>query len=204
MQNFLLQIYCLSLYDEIAEFLSKEKESCKVALIENNININKIQIVNIEKACQKYSLPCVTFNQELQIITSNFETVDFNSPDNFDVVLSLFNFHALSKNEQIRYIKKMREIAPRALFFEYENPERNLAYSGYFPFILNQYIVCFLEKVLTGKKNSVQFLQEYLKNGAVEGIIYELPQLLPDCSIKILERRHYGSGGVGMAYIEWK
>lgn len=197
-------MYCLKLFDEVAEFLSQDMKQCRLAVLENDIDNNKIQIANFEMACQKHSLLCATFNQELQIITGNFENAVFESSDTFDIAISLFKLHTLSKNSQIQYIQKMREIAPKALFLEYENPERNLAYLGYFSFIISQYAVCHLEKLFTNKRKSVQYFQEYLKNGAVEGIIYELPQNLPDSSIKILSRHHYGLGAIGMAYLEWK
>lgn len=202
MQNYLLQTYCLKLFDEIAKFLDSKKKNCKVAVLVNNIN--KIQIVNFEMACQKHTLPCVTFNQELQIISSNFDNTGVESSDNFDVVLSFFNLHAMAKEEQMQFIQKMHELAPKALFLEYENPERNLAYLGYFSFILSQYAVCFLETLFAANKNSLPCMQKYLKNGAVEGIVYALPQILQGKSITMLERRHFGFGAVGMAYLEWQ
>lgn len=201
MQNFLLQTYCIKLFDEIAKFLDSKKKNCKVAVLVNNIN--KIQIVNFEMACQKHALLCMTFNKELQIISSNFENTGFDSSDKFDVVLSFFNLHAMSKEEQIQFIQKMHELAPKTLFLEYENPERNLAYLSYFSFILSQYAVCFFDKLLTANKNSLHFMHEYLKNGAVEGVLYALPQILQSKSITMLERRHFGLGAVGMAYLEW-
>lgn len=202
MQNYPLQVYCLKLFDEIAKFLSQEKKQCKIAVIKNDLNT--VQIVNFEMACQRNSLPCVTFNKELQIITSNFKNADSASFDTFDVAVSLFNLHSIAKNEQIKFIQKMHELAPKALFLEFENPERNLAYLGYFSFIFSQYTVCLLEKLFANKKHSVHVFQEYLKNGAVEGILFELPQILPDNSIKMLERWHFGLGSIGMAYLEWK
>lgn len=204
MQNFLLQSYCIKLFDTIAKFLVKQKKNCRLAVIENTIHINKIQIVNFEMACQKHALPCVTFNQKLQIVSSNFENNGFESFDTFDIVLSLFNLHLLSKDEQIHYIRKMHKLAPKALFLEYENPERNLAYLGYFSFIFSQYITCFCNDLFSANKNSLHCFHEYLKNGAVEGIIYELPQILPDTSIKILSRKHFGLGSIGMAWLEWE
>lgn len=203
MQNFLLQTYCIKLSDEIVKFLSQKEKNCNAAIFQNNININKIQIVNLEMACQKYALPCVTFNQVLQVMTSNFENTGYESSDKFDVVLSFFNLHTMSKEEQIQCIQKMHKLAPKALFLEYENPERNLAYLGYFPFMFTQYAVCFLDTLFTANKNSLLYLQEYLNNGAVEGIIYALPQILQGTSIRMLARRHLGLGAVGMAYLEW-
>lgn len=203
MQNFLLQTYCIKLYDEIAKLLSQTKNQSRLAVLENNINTNKIQIVNFEMACQKFSLPCVTFDKELHVITSNFENINLEGFDNFDVVLSLFNLHAISKEEQIQHIQKMHELAPKALFLEYENPERNLAYLGYFSFIFSQYFTCFLDKIFTENKNYLQHFQNYLKNGAVEAVLYELPQNLQANSIKMLGRWHFGLGSIGMAYVEW-
>lgn len=204
MQNWLLQAYCIKLYDTIAKFLCTEKQNCRIAVIENCIDTHQLPIVSFAWAGKRYSLPFVIFNKEFQIITQEKSKNDcLGDCQAFDIVLSLFNLHSHSKEEQSNFIKKMQQLAPQAIFLEYENPERNLAYLGYFSFILSQYCVCFLEKMFTHKKNSFVRFQEYLHNGALEGILYEMPKILPKNSLTILERKHFGLGGIGMAYMEW-
>lgn len=205
MQNLFLQAYCVQLYETIAKFLYAEEKNCRLAVIENCHNTEKLQVVNFIRAGKKYSLPFVVFNKEFQIITKENMKNDCLADSNaFDVVLSLFNLHSLSKEAQINFIQKLQKSAPRAIFLDYENPERNLAYLGYFSFIFSQYLTCFLEKTFTAQKNSLSIFQEYCKNGALEGVLYEIPAYLPDCSVKILERKHFGCGGIGMAYLEWQ
>lgn len=203
MQNFLLQAYCIQLYDSIAKFLGTQKNFCRIAVIENCHNNKKLQPVNFIRAGKKYSLPFVVFNNEFQIITKNMAN-GCQSNDNFDVALSLFNLYSYSSEGQIKFIQKMQKLAPKAIFFDYENPERNLAYLGYFSFVLSQYAAFFLEKMFTAQKKSLFKFHEYCKNGALEGILYQLPQILPEHSVTILERKHFGCGGIGMAYLTWQ
>lgn len=204
MQNWLLQIYCRKLYDDLAKFLSAEKKNCRIASIENYANCKQVQAVSFSWAGEKYSLPVLTLNKEFQIITEEQEKKSFfTNSEPVDIVISLFNLHLLSQKEQIDFIQKMQKIASRAVFLEYENPERNLAYAGYFSFIAWQYFLCIAEKLFCSKNNSFSCFHEYLKSGAVEGILYALPQILPNHSVKILSRRHFGLGAIGMAYLEW-
>lgn len=204
MQNWLLRAYCIKLYDTLAKFLRTEKRNCRIAVIENCIDTHKLPIVSFARAGKRYSLPFVIFNKEFQIITQeNSENDCLGNCHAFDIVLSLFNLHSFSKEEQSNFIKKMQQLAPQAIFLEYENPERNLAYLGYFSFILSQYCLYFFEKMFTHKKNSLVHFQEYLQHGALEGILYEMPKFLPKCTLKIIERKHFGLGGIGMAYMEW-
>jgi hypothetical protein len=204
MQNWLLQAYCIKLYDETAKFLSSEKKNCRVACIENCIDYRQIQAVRFSLAGKKYSLPILTFNKEFQILSDEQKGKNFSvNSESIDVILSLFNLHSLSQNDQIDFIRKMQTIAPRAIFLEYENPERNLAYAGYFSFILWQYCLCIVEDLFLSPKNSFSCFHAYLQNGAVEGVLYALPQILPAHSIKMLSRKHFGFGAIGMAYLEW-
>lgn len=203
MQNFLMQAYCIQLYDIIAKLLYSQKNFFQIAVIENCHNNEKLQAVNFIKAGKKYSLPFVVFNNEFQVITKNMVNGCQIDDNTFDVVLSLFSLHSFSNAGQIRFIQKMQKLAPKAIFLDYENPERNLAYLGYFSFVLSQYAACFCEKMFTAQKKSLSNFQEYCKNGALEGILYQLPQILPEYSVKILDRKHFGCGGIGMAYIEW-
>ena len=213
MQNWLLQAYCIKLYDETAKFLSSEKKNCRVACIENCIDYRQIQAVRFSLAGKKYSLPILTFNKEFQILSDEQKLpshiqLHYTLPKDkrhgsIDVILSLFNLHSLSQNDQIDFIRKMQTIAPRAIFLEYENPERNLAYAGYFSFILWQYCLCIVEDLFLSPKNSFSCFHAYLQNGAVEGVLYALPQILPAHSIKMLSRKHFGFGAIGMAYLEW-
>lgn len=204
MQNFLLQAYCIHLYDSIAKFLAAQKRHSRIAVIENCHNKKKLQPVNFIRAGKKYFLPFVVFNTEFQIIAKKNLENDCRIDNNtFDVVLSFFNLHSLSNERQIQFIQKIQRLAPKAIFLDYENPERNLAYLGYFSFVLSQYAACFLEKMFTSQKNSLSFFHEYCKNGALEGILYQLPHILPEHSVKILDRRHLGCGAIGMAYLTW-
>lgn len=209
MQSLLLQAYCLKLYDTMAKSFAAKKTYCHLAVIENCINNEKLQIVNFKRAGKRHSLPFVIFNKEFQIITKQ-NMGNNNVPgcsrleNTFDVVLSLFNLHSFSKEGQINFIQKMQHLAPKAIFLDYENPERNLAYAGYWAFSGSQYITCLLEKIFSAQKNSVSCFQEYCKNGALEGILHEMPMFSPERPVKILERKHYGFGGIGMAYLEWQ
>lgn len=208
MQNLLLQAYCLKLYAAIAKSLAGKKQPCRLAVIENCINNQKLQLVSFSRAGKKHSLPFVIFNKEFQIIAQenmkNNSVLDCNGFENtFDVVLSLFNLHSFSKEEQSNFIQKIRQLAPKAIFLDYENPERNLAYAGYWIFSGSQYLTCFLEKIFAAQKKSLSCFYEYCKNGALEGILYEMPAFFPERSVNILARKHYGFGGIGMAYLEW-
>lgn len=204
MQNWLLQAYCLKLYDEIAKFLSAEKKNCRIACIENCIDYRQIPAVRFSMAGKKYSLPILTFNKEFQVLSFEQKENNFSvNSEPIDVILSLFNLHSLSQKEQMDFIQKMQTIAPRAIFLEYENPERNLAYAGYFSFIAWQYMLCFIKKIFFSTNTAYSRFHAYLQNGAVEGVLYALPQILPEHSIKMLSRKHYGFGAIGMAYLEW-
>lgn len=205
MQNLLLQVYCISLYDTIAKLLAAEKENCRIAVIENCVNNEKLQTVNFKRAGKRHSLPFAVLNKEFQIV-ANINRENNCQPEYsaFDIVLSLFNLHSLSRDEQINFIQKMQKTAPRAILLDYENPERNLAYAGYWAFSGSQYMTCLLETIFSAQKNSLSCFHNYSQNGALEGILYEMPDFLPECSAKILERRHYGFGGIGMAYLEWQ
>ncbi len=122
----------------------------------------------------------------------------------YDVVVSLFNLHTQNREEQVHFIRQMRQSASKAIFLEYENPERNIAYLGYLPVILGQYISLYYENRKKSVQNSqLQNMKSYLKRGALEGILYELPTILPESSITVLQRKSFGIGGIGMAYLEW-
>lgn len=204
MQNWLLQAYCFKLYNEIAKFLVAEKKNCRVACIENCLDYRQIPAVRFSLAGKKYSLPILTYNNEFQLLSDEQKEKNFSAnSEQIEVILSLFNLHSLTHNEQIDFIQKMQTIAPRALFLEYETPERNLAYAGYFSFILWQYCLCIVENLFLSPKNSFSCFHAFLQNGAVEGVLYALPQILPARSIKMLSRKHFGFGAIGMAYLEW-
>ena len=98
----------------------------------------------------------------------------------------------------------MKQIAKKVLFLEYENPERNIAYLGYLPILLGQYATFYYEKYKLGKKETpFAHMKDYFSKGALEGVLYDLPKIFPHNTIKLLERKNLGIGGIGFAYIEW-
>lgn len=206
MRNILLQPFYKELYFKVAQFIFSENKIHSIVAIENTYKEEENQdACDFAKACKNFSLPATILDKEFQILSQG-ETVPCFSLNNndYDVVVSLFNLHTLNTDDQIHFIKQMRQTAPKAIFLEYENPERNMAYLGFLPIISGQYLTYLYESAVNGKKGQVfANMKKYLAGGALEGILYELPQILPHGNITVLNRKNLGIGGIGMAYVEW-
>ncbi len=206
MRNFVLHSFFYKLYFKIAQTIYSDHRINSVVAIENILKSDENDnICDFAVACKNFSLPTTILDKEFQIVTQGETVPCFSLTVNeYDIVVSLFNLHTQNREEQIHFIRQMRQSASKAIFLEYENPERNIAYLGYLPVILGQYISLYYENRKKSVQNSqLENMKSYLKRGALEGILYELPAILPESSITVLQRKSFGIGGIGMAYLEW-
>lgn len=206
MRNITVQPFYKELYFKVAQFIFSDNRIHSIVAIENTYkDENSEDACDFAKACKNFSLPATILDKNFQILSQGETVPCFSLSNNdYDVVVSLFNLHALNDDEQICFIKQMRQAAPKAIFLEYENPERNMAYLGFLPVVAGQFLTYIYEAAVNGKKGQAfANMKKYLANGGLEGILYELPKILPDGNIAVLNRKNLGFGGIGMAYVEW-
>lgn len=206
MRNIVLRPFYKDLYFRVAQYIFSENRIHAVAAVENVYkNEEGREACDFAKVCKNFSLPVTVLDRQFQILSQG-ETVPCFSLNykEYDAAVSLFNLHSMDREEQILFIRQMKQSAPKAIFLEYENPERNMAYLGYLPVILGEYATVLYEKRVNGKKNaSFAKTKKYLENGALEGILHDLPQILPNTSPTVVMRKNLGIGGIGMACVEW-
>lgn len=206
MRNIVLRPFYKDLYFKVAQYIFSENRIHAIAAIENVYkNEGGRETCDFAKVCKNFSLPATILDKNFHILSQG-ETVPCFSLNykEYDAVVSLFNLHSMDREEQMRFIRQMKQSAPKAIFLEYEIPERNMAYLGYFPVILGEYVTSLYEKKMNGKKNaSFANTRKYMENGALEGILHSLPQILPNTSPTVLMRQNLGIGGIGMACVEW-
>lgn len=167
--------------------------------------------------CKNFSLPVSVFNQNIEVSQhckesqSNVQT--YSKPD---ILISFLNLSSMNHEERYKLIRKMQEHAPKALFVDFENPERNIAYPMYYSLIWGEYISFYGQKSYEAlskrfkkgdkyiqKKNApIEHLKGYLDNGALEGFIYDIPNQT-GVKPKIIKQKHLYVGGIGLFYCEW-
>ena len=167
MRNVILQPFYRELYFKVAQFIFSDNRIHSIAAIENILKEEEnADACDFAKACKNFSLPATIVDKEFQILSQG-ETVSCFSlnTNDYDVVVSLFNLHTLTKEEQKRFIRQMRETAPKAIFLEYENPERNMAYLGFLPVAAGQYLTLAYDRLFNGKKEQpFAAVKEYFAN----------------------------------------
>lgn len=207
MRNIALSFSYKQLYFKLAQFIFSDNRIHSIAAIENlkKEDDEKSNICDFAKICKNFSLPVTMLDRDFQILSQG-ESISCFSQNlkEYDLVVSLFNLHNYSEEQRIKFIREMKQIAKKALFLEYENPERNLAYLGYLPILFGQYATFYYEKYKLGKKETpFAQMKNYFSKGALEGVLYDLPTILPNNTITLLERKNLGLGGIGFAYVEW-
>lgn len=206
MKNFVLSLSYKQLYFKLAQFIFSDNRIHSIAAIENIIKEdNSNKACDFAKICKNFSLPVTMLDKNFQILNQGENVTCFSQNlKEYDLVVSLFNLHNYNEEERIKFIREMKQIAKKALFLEYENPERNIAYLGYLPILLGQYTTFCYEKYKLGKKETpFAQMKNYFSQGALEGVLFDLPKILPHNTINILDRKNLGIGGIGLAYIEW-
>lgn len=173
------------------------------------------QDLGLIEVFKNFSLPVTILNQCFEI-SKNCEESLAKIYTDMDALLSFCNLSKMSMDERIKYIKQMQVHAPKALFIDYELPERNINYPMYYTFLLGEHLnlwkQCVSSKIMKKKvKNTSQlaspskqatYFKEYLQHGALEAFIYDLPTILEN-SPKLLKRSHLCGGGLGLFYCEW-
>lgn len=205
MQNFILNPFLQKIYFKIAQFAFSENRIHHIVAIENIAKSKaKETSCGFALACKNFSLPATVVDKDFQVITQgeNVPCFSLNMTD-YDLAVSLFNLHDKSREEQIVFLKHMKQSAKKAVFLEYENPERNMAYLGYVPILFGLYSTAFWGRFTNKKDNSFTHIKKYLAGGALEGILHDLPLIFPNHTVKILKRQNWGIGGIGFAYVEW-
>lgn len=180
----------------------------------NEVATQDLELIEI---CKNFSLPVTILNQCFEISKDCEEMKDISRIyTNMDALISFLNLSHMSMDERIKFIKQMQIHAPKALFIDYELPERNISYPMYYTFMLGERIdylklvtyTYFNRKkeadksqIVHSTKHGANF-KNYLNHGALEGLIYELPNILgktPRC----IKRSHLCFGGIGLFYCEW-
>lgn len=205
MQNFVLTPFLQKIYFKIAQFVYSQNRIYNIAAIENIAKSEADETsFGFALACKNFSLPAAILDKDFQIIPQGENAPCFAlNPTDYDLAVSLFNLHDKSREEQIIFLEQMRQTAKKAVFVEYENPERNIAYLGYLPILFGLYCTAFFNSFKKKKNNSSAHIKKYLASGALEGILHELPLIFPNHTVKVLKRQNWGIGGIGFAYVEW-
>lgn len=168
--------------------------------------------------CKNFSLAVTIFDQDFNVIRlcDNFQSFS-QTNTKVDGLICFLNLSHISYEERYNLVKQMQKHAPKALFIDYENSERNIAYPMYYSLILGEYISLYVQKIRAQinkkikrdqEKNTqkadkqIEYFNQYIKNGALEGFIYDIPAqtgIIP----KIIKQKHLYFGGIGLFYCEW-
>ena len=175
---------------------------------------NDFKLINTYK---NFSLPVTILNKSFEISRKceEFQSIS-HIYSKMDVLVSFFNLSSMDYDERYDFVKQMQKQAPKALFIEYENPERNITCPVFYGLIAGEYVTSFTHKMYTKwkqLKNKEQLhlqdssdntnnLKNYLKNGALEGFIHDIPNKTGQTPT-IIKREHLYAGGIGLLYCEW-
>jgi len=182
---------------------------------DNKIGSMDLGLINTFKI---FSLPVTILNQDFGVseLYEKFQPISQVNAK-IDLILSLCNLSSMSYDERFTLIKQMQQNAPKALFIEYENPERNLAYPMFYSLIAGKYLSFFKEKIgnalqktlgnnqdlyTQNTNNKIKYFKEYFTNGALEGFIYDIPSQT-GINPKMIARKNLYMGGIGLFYCEW-
>ncbi len=194
--NFFTKYFNTYFHRIVIDILEGQTEIKRLALI----SCDQSQMVGLEKLYKQHSLTikCIEENS----LSKNEDTMSY------DVVLCLFKLSHKDKEGQKRIVLQMQNLAPKAIFVDYELVERNMGYPLYFTLIFIEYLKLLLKvssssNSLKNKyKNKRIVFQEYLKNGALEGFIYDLHIELKSPPTKII-RKSLAVGGLGLFFCKW-
>lgn len=175
------------------------------------------QDLSLIEVCKNFSLPVTILNQCFEISKAcEEESAIGKLHTDMDALISILNLSHMSVEERITYVKQMQVHAPKALFIDYELPERNLNYPMYFSLMLGEHfdllrqdIALKLKRVQNEQKSQLatpkkqrENFKNYMLQGALEAFIFDLPHLLGKTP-KCLKRSHLCMGGLGLFYCEW-
>ncbi len=217
MSNVFLRPFYKNLQMEIAQTIFADNRVHHVGKLSFCNEICSMDLGLIE-TCKNFSLPVSILNQcfevskycdELQAISSVYSDMD--------VLISFFNLSSMNYKERYNLVRQMQANAPKALFIEYENPERNIAYPMYYTFILGEYLTYYGQKMYATLENKWtnktpvhaqnspcqhEYINSYLSGGGLEGFIYDIPSQTGKTP-KEIKRSHLYMGGIGLYYCEW-
>lgn len=180
----------------------------------NDITQQDLSLIEVFK---NFSLPVSILNQCFEISKAcEEESAIGKLYTDMDALISILNLSHMSVEERITYVRQMQVHAPKALFIDYELPERNLYYPMYFALMLGERFDLLRQSVavklkrrpdehksqLASPKKQKENFKNYINHGALEAFIYDLPQILGKTP-KCIKRSHLCMGGLGLFYCEW-
>ena len=199
--NVFLKPFHKNLQLQIAQTIFADNRAHHIGKLnfDNEVSSMDFGLIN---TCKNFSLPVSILNQDFKVLrrSEEFQSVS-QLYSEIDVLISCFNLSTLAYEERYDFIKEMQKQAPKALFIEYENPERNAAYPMFYSFIAGEYLPMSKKNAKT-PDNHIKHLKEYLKEGALEGFIYDIPKQT-GINPKKIKRDHLYVGAIGLYYCEW-
>lgn len=112
----------------------------------------------------------------------------------FAVTVNFLSLHARSQREQEDIFAQLRRLAPKALFLDWQLPERNIDIPAA---SLSSFLAKLSQRLGMNDRRNTR-VKDYYAQGALEGILYRERQ-----SCRVLERTAYLGGSLGLALVEW-
>lgn len=147
--------------------------------------------------------------KNIHIHVANLATIhqEKNTID-FDLVISLMQLNQMDSKEL--YMRTMQNFAPQALFIDYINPERNIAYPAYFICragkCLAHYIHIFWNIFSrTQLAFSWKAYKRFMSNNGLEKVLYDLQtqKLYYGLSFHVQKRQTLCGGAIGLVLLKW-
>ncbi len=194
--NFFTKYFNTYFHRKIIDILEGQTDIKRLALI----SCDQSQMIRLEKMYKQHSLTieCIEENS----LSKNEDTMSY------DAVLCLFKLSHKDKEGQKKIVLQIQKLAPKAIFIDYELVERNMGYPLYFTLISVEYLKLLLKvsssssSLKNKDKNKRIAFKEYLRNGALEGFIYNLHRELKCPPTKII-RKSLAVGGLGLFFCKW-
>lgn len=189
--SFLQKLIFQNIYQYSTDLLRSHVPDSKIILWEEKLN-------SFVLTCESNDVPadakeylhnsCITLNLFSNSKSfTNKSCVEFQS---FSAITSVFNLHKMTQDEAFKHYEDIKRIAPLALIVDYESPERNLNYLPYG-------MLCALKNLTLNSERQKKF-NVYMKNGAMEGFLFNLGDV---CHVLMQKRFHFGT--IGVFLVRW-